>query len=90
MSCFHLHIRCDGEFFEDEEGIERANVEAAIIEAVRSVRSLVAGDVQRGELHLDQSIEISDDQGRHLTTINFAEAILTIPARQEDGSVQNV
>ena len=90
MLSFHLHIRCDGEFFEDREGIERANLDTAIIEAVRSVRSLVAADVLRGELHLDQSIEISDDGGRHLTTVDFAQAIRTIPNRERGASTQDL
>lgn len=75
MPWFYLHIRCDGELIEDNEGAEFATVGAANIEAVRSIRSLVCGDVTDGVLHLDLSIEIQDDQNKRLQEVAFDDAV---------------
>jgi hypothetical protein len=80
MPWYHLHIRCDGELIEDDEGAEFRNVASAKVEAVRSVRSLVCGDVRDGNLHLDLSIEIRDEGGAELETVSFDDAITTIPS----------
>lgn len=90
MPCFYLHIRCDGEFIEDDEGFEYEDISAAGYEAIRSIRSLVAGDVQGGILNLDLSIEIWDRE-RHLSTVEFGDAIRTFansnPAQSGDGAM---
>lgn len=75
MSLFYLHIWCEGEFIEDEEGAEFARVEDARQEAVRSIRSLVCGDVREGFLNMDQTIEIQNAAGIRLATVSFDDAI---------------
>lgn len=75
MSWFYMHIRCNGELIEDDEGAKFADVGAARTEAVRSIRSLVCGDVTAGFLHLDLSIEIRDDQNRRLQEVAFEDAV---------------
>ena len=74
MSLFYLHIRCEGEFIEDEEGAEFARVEDARQEAVRSIRSLVCGDVREGFLNMDQTIEIQNGAGIRLALWNRSAA----------------
>jgi hypothetical protein len=80
MPWYFLHIRCNGELIEDDEGAEFRDIDAARMEAVRSVRSLVCGDVRDGILHLDLSIEIRDEGGAELQTVSFDDAIKTIPS----------
>jgi hypothetical protein len=83
MPCFYLHIRCDGESIQDDEGFDFADFSTANHEAVRSIRSLVCGDVQSGILNLDLSIEIWDGE-RHLTTVKFDDAIRTVANSHRD------
>ena len=75
MPLYHLHIHYDGEVILDEEGGEFADLQSAVREAVRSVRSLVSGDVLAGFLQLDLSIEVCDDTDRPLQMVRFEEAI---------------
>jgi hypothetical protein len=77
MPWFYLHVRCDDELIEDDEGVEFADIGAANTEAIRSIRSLVCGDVTTGSLYLDLSIEIWDRE-RHLATVKFDDAIRTV------------
>jgi hypothetical protein len=75
MPLYHLHIHCDGEVILDEEGGEFPDLQSAVREAVRSVRSLVGGDVLAGVLQLDLSIQVCDDQGKALQMVRFEDAI---------------
>jgi hypothetical protein len=78
MPRFHLHVRTPAEFIEDEEGAEFSDYSTAIVEAVRSARCLMKGDVAGGTLCLDQFIEICDSDGQHVTTVPFTEALRVI------------
>lgn len=78
MPWFYLHIRCNDVFIEDDEGAEFPHLAAARIEAVRSIRSLVSGDVRDGKLQLDLSIEIRDGNGSQLEIVSFDDAITII------------
>ena len=75
MPRYHLHIHCDGEVIKDDEGGEFVDEDAAVKEAVRSIRSLVCGDVVGGALDLDLSIEIRDDRDARLQEVVFEDAI---------------
>ena len=75
MPRYYFHI-CNGSgFVEDEEGQELADLEAARAFAVRSARSIMASDVQRGMLDLSSFIEIEDPQHQLVHTLGFDEAI---------------
>lgn len=78
MPRFHFHVRTASEFIEDEEGTEISDYNAAVVEAVKGARCLMKGEVGRGTLYLDQSIEIHDAAGQHVTTVPFAEALRVV------------
>jgi hypothetical protein len=72
---FYFHV-CNGTgFVPDEEGQELPGLEAARAEAVRSARSIMASDVQRGMLDLSSFIEIEDEGHQLLLTLGFQEAV---------------
>jgi hypothetical protein len=72
---YYFHI-CNGTgFVQDEEGLELPGPEAARAEAVRSARSIMASDVQRGMLDLSSFIEIEDEEHRLVQTLGFGEAV---------------
>ena len=83
MPWFSLHIRCNDVLIEDDEGAEFPHLAAARIESVRSIRSLVSGDVRDGKLQLDLSIEIRDGDGSQLESVSFDDAITIIPPSPE-------
>jgi hypothetical protein len=75
MPRFYLHV-CNGNgFVQDEEGQELADLEAARIEAIRSARSIMASDVQRGILDLSSFIEIENADRQLVQTLSFEEAV---------------
>jgi hypothetical protein len=83
MPRYYLNIRCDGEWIQDPEGADFPHLDAARTEAIRSIRSLVCGDVRDGALYLGLSIEIQDGQGQGLGSVEFDDAITTKPAGSE-------
>ena len=75
MPRYYFHI-CNGSgFVEDEEGQELPDLEAARAFAVRSARSIMSSDVQRGMLDLSSFIEIEDPLHQLVHTLGFEEAI---------------
>jgi hypothetical protein len=75
MPRFYLHIRSAGEMIVDEEGLELPGLKAAISEAVRGARGILAGEIETGFLRLDQAIEIHDAQGLHVRTVPFTDTV---------------
>ena len=75
MPRYHLHIHCGGEVIRDDEGGKFADLDGAVHEAVRSIRSLACGDVVAGFLHLDLFIEICDGDVSPLKMVSFEDAV---------------
>jgi hypothetical protein len=75
MARYHFHVRTLGELVQDEEGVEFADLDAAIVEAVRGARCLMKGEIETGSLRFDQSIEIWDSSGQQVTVVPFSEAL---------------
>ena len=84
MPLFYLHIRTPTALIEDAEGAEYADYATAVVEAVRGARCLMTGEVVGGTLCLNQSIEIHDADGSHLTSVPFAEALRLVDLPQEE------
>jgi hypothetical protein len=75
MPRYYFHV-CNGTgFVQDEEGEELPDLEAARLAAIRSARSIMASDVQRGILDLSSFIEIEDSEKRLALTLGFQEAL---------------
>ena len=75
MPRFYFHV-CDGtDFIEDEEGRDLADVATACSEAVKGARSIMADDLQRGQLDLSSFIEVEDERDELLFTLTFSEAV---------------
>lgn len=75
MPRFYFHV-CNGTgFAEDEEGQDLPDLEAARTVAVKSARSIMAADVQRGMLDLSSFIEIEDADHKLVHTLGFGDAI---------------
>ena len=72
---YHLHIHCGGEVIRDDEGGKFADLDAAVHEAIRSIRSLACGDMVAGTLHLVLSIEVCDGGASPLKMVSFEDAV---------------
>ncbi|MEO5772766.1 MAG: hypothetical protein ABIQ32_01430 [Sphingomicrobium sp.] len=75
MPRFFMHI-CNGNgFIEDHEGMDLRDESAARDQAILSARDVMTGDIRDGQLDLTSFIEVEDDSGKLLFTLNFAEAV---------------
>lgn len=88
MPRFYLHIRTPTDLIQDEEGSDFAGHDEAMAEAIRGARCLMTGEVAGGTLCLNQSIEIHDGRGRHLTSVAFSDAVklVDVPEPVRKGS----
>ena len=75
MARFHFHLHNQFDVF-DDVGLELPDVAAAISEALHSARELASRDVKEGTLNLLHRIDVDDDQGHHVATMTFADAIV--------------
>ena len=74
MPRFYFHV-CNGNgLTEDYEGQQLASVEAARSQALKEARALMAEEMREGELNLASFIEVQDEQGEYLFTLQFEEA----------------
>jgi hypothetical protein len=74
MARFYLHLHNSIGTVRDEEGVELSDLEAARNQAVRSVRSIIADEVQHGVLNLQGRVEIADATGSVLGVVRYRDA----------------
>ena len=77
MPRFYFHFRDGEEFVEDPAGLELADIAAARLKAIATLRRIVADDVLAGVLNTGAAIEIEDARSCPMGRISVAE-ILTI------------
>ena len=75
MSRYYLHLRNEGEFIKDLEGADFPDVEAAKVEAVRSAREIPEEIWSGSPVHLRDSVEVADSEGRTVLTVPFSDAV---------------
>jgi hypothetical protein len=73
---FHLY---DDIVSQDDEGIELADQAAAENYAVMCARDMAAAQARQGRLTLSHRIEVTDDQGSVLKTVQFCDAVAVLP-----------
>jgi hypothetical protein len=75
MARYYLHLHECGTVYEDMEGIELSDPDAAAVTAVYAARELMAAEVQAGKLCLSCFIAVHDETGRQIVKVPFAEAV---------------
>lgn len=65
----------DGDFLENPEGLILGDLDCARDVALKSAREMMAEQVKQGELSMADRIEIIDDEGHLLTSIEFRDAL---------------
>jgi hypothetical protein len=71
---FFFNMR-DGKLLTDPEGLELDSLEAACEHATACARGMMAEDVRYGELWLNDSIEILDENGSVVATVAFRDTL---------------
>ncbi len=74
MPSFYFHIRVGGHLFEDPDGSDLPDLEAARAEALAAVRGAVVEQIKTGKAVGGQSFEIMDAAGRVLATVTYRDA----------------
>jgi hypothetical protein len=75
MARFYFDLYDGGVVYSDEEGLDYPHAMAARDFAIKSARGLMAGDINNGPLCLSCHIEVRDDQGVVVTTVNFSDTV---------------
>jgi len=75
MGRFHFNIHNGTGETRDEEGRELAGPEEAQATAIEGARSLLGAEVLGGDLDLRGCIEVTDDDGRVIVTVEFKDVL---------------
>lgn len=74
MPTFHFHVRVGDQLFEDPDGSDLPDLEAARAEALATVRGAVVEQIKTGKAVGGQSFEITDEARRVLATVTYRDA----------------
>jgi hypothetical protein len=75
MPRYYLDVLDGGQVIEDPDGIDFADRDTAIDEAVKSARELVAHGIMQNEDVSEQSFIIRDGNGETVATVPFRDAL---------------
>ncbi|HEV7436522.1 MAG TPA: hypothetical protein VGO22_16895 [Pseudorhizobium sp.] len=75
MPKYFLHLRERDALIRDLEGAELKDLDAARNEAVHAIRDIVAEHIATGEKLMLQTVEICDEEGKHIATVKVAAAL---------------
>jgi hypothetical protein len=80
MPRYFFHLRDHTDEVLDPEGVELADLEAAKETALRAARDTMSHDMQAGKLDLRYRIDVEDDAGHVVHSIQFSDAFETVRA----------
>lgn len=72
---YYFHLREEGRYLLDEEGLELMALDAARQAAVEGARSIIADEVLLGNLPLRAILEVADEDGNCLFQLPFKDAV---------------
>ena len=75
MSLYYFHLRDGADVLLDPEGRELDGGDAIADAALLEARGILSDDAQKGQLMLDQVIDVEDSAGRIVHRLQFADAI---------------
>jgi hypothetical protein len=75
MARFFFDIICEGAVIGDDDGLELRDAEQARREAVAGARSIMAADLLKGFVPMNQRIEVKDRSGALVLALPFADAV---------------
>ncbi len=75
MPRFFFDVAEGSEVTSDQEGVEFADLEAALAEAVQGARDLVAHGIMKNEDVAGKSFSIRDEKGRRVALVPFRDTL---------------
>lgn len=76
MPRYYFHV-CNGNGLTvDEEGQELPSEAAARAQAIAEARSILSHEMRNGELNIASFIEVQNEEGEYLFTLNFQDAYI--------------
>jgi hypothetical protein len=80
MPRYFMHLRDGKDEVLDPEGLEMPS-EAIVGAALLAARDCIAGDVKHGKLDLHCRIDVHDESGSIVHSLNFADALEIVQPR---------
>ena len=74
MAHYYFHLRDGVDILIDHEGRELEASDIARL-ALTEARAIIADDAKGGRIHLDQRIDVENDSGKIVLTLQFADAV---------------
>ena len=84
MTRYYFHLHNGDGLTPDEEGQEFSGPAEAHAAALADIRSILASEVDSGELDLNGRLEILDDAGVQILVVAFSEAVDVLPPRAQN------
>lgn len=75
MPRFHFHVVNGTGETRDDDGVELPDLEAARLEALSGIRSMLRDEISGGSIDFAGTVRITDDQDRHLLDVPFLSAV---------------
>jgi hypothetical protein len=73
---YFFHLRENGQYIADEEGLDLPDLRAVESAARTSARSVIAAEAMAGHIPLRATIEVNDEHGRRVLELPFRDAVL--------------
>jgi hypothetical protein len=75
LPLFFFHLRDGDDILLDPEGREIQGADAIAAAALREARSIIGDDALKGCIRLDQRIDVEDELGTVVHSLDFADAV---------------
>lgn len=75
MQIYYFHLRDGTDVLLDSEGLMLLDIDAAIATALREARAIIGADALEGRIELDQRIDVEDERGVIVHSLQFEEAV---------------
>lgn len=75
MPHFYFHLSNGIGEVPDEEGVDLPDLEAARMQAVAAIRSILSEELSQGLLDLNGMIHITDHAGRLMLDVRYCDAV---------------
>ncbi len=72
---YYFNLREGSDYISDEEGVDLPDLDAALAQAKRGARSVLADEVLKGRLPLSIVMEVSDEQGSQVLELPFDRVV---------------
>ena len=84
MTRYYFHLHNGDGLTPDEEGQEFSSPAEAHAAALANIRSILASELDSGELDLNGRLEILDEAGVQILVVAFSEAVDVHPPRAQN------